>query len=157
MSQVLRFVQVFALGTWVGAIVYFAAVVTRGAFAVLPNADLAGALVGFTIKGLHWLGIVAAVIYLLAALGLGRSLRALAQPAALGVILMLALTLASQKMVIRRMDALRAEMGSVAATSRSDPRRVEFDRLHRVSVQIESGVLLIGLAALFLTMRSVPR
>jgi len=157
MSQVLRFVQVFALGTWVGAIVYFAAVVTRGAFAVLPNADLAGALVGFTIKGLHWLGIVAAVVYLLAALGLGRSLRALTQPAALGVILMLALTLASQKMVIRRMDALRAEMGSVAATSRSDPRRVEFDRLHRVSVQIESGVLLIGLAALFLTMRSVPR
>ena len=157
MSQVLRFVQVFALGTWVGAIVYFAAVVTRGAFAVLPNADLAGALVGFTVKGLHWLGIVAAVVYLLAALGLGRSLRALTQPAALGVILMLALTLASQKMVIRRMDALRAEMGSVAATSRSDPRRVEFDRLHRVSVQIESGVLLIGLAALFLTMRSVPR
>ena len=157
MNQVLRFLQVFALGTWVGAILYFAAVVTRGAFAVLPNADMAGALVGFTIKGLHWLGIIAAVIYLAAALGLGRSLRALVQPAALGVILMLVLTLASQRVVIARMDALRAKMISVATTPRDNPLRLEFDQLHRISVQIESGVLLIGLAALFLTVRSGPR
>jgi hypothetical protein len=157
MSHILRFLQVFALGTWVGAIVYFAAVVTRGAFAVLPNADLAGALVGVTIKGLHGLGIIAAVIYLLASVGLGRSVRALAQPAALGVILMLVLTLASQRIVLPPMDALRAQMGSVDATPRENALRVEFDRLHRVSVQIESGVLLIGLAALFLTVRGGAR
>jgi hypothetical protein len=157
MSHILRFLQVFALGTWVGAIVYFAAVVTRGAFAVLPNADLAGALVGVTIKGLHGLGIIAAVIYLLASVGLGRSVRALAQPAALGVILMLVLTLASQRIVLPRMDALRAQMDSVDATPRENALRVEFDRLHRVSVQIESGVLLIGLAALFLTVRGGAR
>ncbi len=157
MSHILRFLQVFALGTWVGAIVYFAAVVTRGAFAVLPNADLAGALVGVTIKGLHGLGIIAAVIYLLASLGLGRSVRALAQPAALGVILMLVLTLASQRIVLPRMDALRAQMGSVEATPRENALRAEFDRLHRVSVQIESGVLLVGLAALFLTVRGGAR
>ena len=157
MSHILRFLQVFAIGTWVGAIVYFAAVVTRGAFAVLPNADLAGALVGVTIKGLHGLGIIAAVTYLVASLGLGRSVRALAQPAALGVILMLVLTLASQRVVLPRMDALRARMGSVDATPRENPLRVEFDRLHRVSVQIESGVLLVGLAALFLTVRGGAR
>ena len=157
MSHILRFLQVFAIGTWVGAIVYFAAVVTRGAFAVLPNADLAGALVGVTIKGLHGLGIIAAVIYLVASLGLGRSVRALAEPAALGVILMLVLTLASQRIVLPRMDALRARMGSVDATPRENLLRVEFDRLHRVSVQIESGVLLVGLAALFLTVRGGVR
>lgn len=157
MSHILRFLQVFALGTWVGAIVYFAAVVTRGAFAALPNADLAGALVGVTIKGLHGLGIVAAVIYLLASLGLGRSVRALAEPAALGVILMLVLTLASQRIVLPRMNALRAQMGSVDATPRENALRVEFDRLHRISVQIESGVLLVGLAALFLTVRGGAR
>ena len=157
MSHILRFLQVFALGTWVGAIVYFAAVVTRGAFAVLPNADLAGAMVGVTIKGLHGLGIIAAVIYLLASLGLGRSVRALAQPAALGVILMLVLTLASQRIVLPRMDALREQMGSVDATPRENSLRAEFDRLHRVSVQIESGVLLVGLAALFLTVRGGAR
>ncbi|MBZ5501847.1 MAG: DUF4149 domain-containing protein [Acidobacteriia bacterium] len=157
MSHILRFLQVFALGTWVGAIVYFAAVVTRGAFAVLPNADLAGAIVGVTIKGLHWLGIIAAVIYLLAALGLGRSVRALAEPAALGVVLMLVLTLASQRIVIPRMDALRVRMISVETAPRESPLRVEFDRLHRISVRIESGVLLVGLAALFLSVRGGAR
>jgi len=157
MRQTLRFLEVFALGTWVGAILYFAAVVTRGAFAVLPNADLAGSLVGFTIRGLHWFGIVAAVVYLAAALGLGRSLQALLQPAALGVVLMLVLTVASQGMVVARMDALRAKMVSVAGTPRDNSLRVEFDRLHRISVGLESGVLLIGLTALYLTVREASR
>ena len=76
------------------------------------------------------------------------------RPAALGVILMLLLTLASQRIVIPRMDVLRTEMVSVDATPASDSRRVEFDRLHGISVDLEGGVLLIGLVALFLTVRS---
>ena len=73
------------------------------------------------------------------------------RPAALGVILMLLLTLASQRIVIPRMDVLRAQMASVDATPANDPRRAEFDRLHGISVDLEGGVLLIGLVALFLT------
>jgi hypothetical protein len=144
---------VFALGTWVGSIIYFVAVVTRGAFAVLAR-DQAGLLVGFTLAGLHQLGVVAAMIYLVAAVGLGNSTRALVRPAALGVMLMLVLTVASQRIVIPRMGVLRAEMVSVDATPANDPRRVEFDKLHGISVDLEGGVLLIGLAALFLTVRS---
>jgi hypothetical protein len=152
MKDVLRFLRVFALGTSVGSIIYFVAVVTRGAFAVLTR-DQAGLLVGFTLGGLHQLGVIAAVVYLVAALAAARSLRALVRPAALGVILMLSLTLASQRIVIPRMDALRVEMGSVDATPASDPRRGEFDRLHSTSVDLEAAVLLIGLVALFLTVR----
>ncbi len=62
MKHFLRFVRVFALGTWVGAIIYFVAVVTQGAFAVLPNRDEAGLLVGFTLAGLHLMGLIAAAI-----------------------------------------------------------------------------------------------
>jgi hypothetical protein len=51
------------------------------------------------------------------------------------------------------MDLLRAEMVSVDATPASDSRRAEFDRLHGISVDLEGGVLLIGLAVLFLTLR----
>ncbi len=152
MSQLLRFLRVFALGTWVGSIVYFVAVVTRGAFAVLAR-DQAGLLVGFTLGGLHQLGVIAAVVYLVAAIGLGKSLKALARPAALGVIVMLGLTLASQRIVIPRMDMLRVEMASVDATPASDLRRAEFDRLHGISVDLEGGVFLVGLVALFLTVR----
>jgi len=150
MTHVLQFLKVFALGTWVGSILYFVVVVTRGAFAVLTR-DQAGLLVGFTLSGLHELGIVAAIIYLVATLALGRSLHALTQPAALGVVLMLLLTLCSQRIVIPRMAVLRTEMGSVDSTPATDPRRAEFDRLHAISVRLEGGVLLLGLAALFLT------
>ena len=114
MNNFLRFLQVFALGAWVGSILYFSAVVTQGAFRVLPTIDDAGRLVGFTLNGLHWMGVVAAVIYLLAAVALERSAKALAHPAAIGVILMLICTLISQQMVIPRMDVLRLQMGSVA-------------------------------------------
>ncbi len=152
MHPLLRFVRTLALGTWVGSIIYFVAVVTRGAFAVLTR-DQAGLMVGFTLGGLHQLGVIAALVYLVAALAAARSLRALVRPTALGVILMLSLTLASQRIVIPRMDVLRAEMVSVDTTPESEPRRAEFDRLHGISVDLEGAVLLIGLVALFLTTR----
>lgn len=152
MDSVLKFVKILALGAWIGSIVYFVAIVTRGAFAVLTR-DQAGALVGFTLVGLHEIGVIAAVAYVIAAIGLEMSIKAMARPAALGVALMLLLTLASQRIVIPRMDALRREMGSVDMTPPSDPRRAAFDRLHGVSVDLEAGVLIVGLVALFLTVR----
>lgn len=153
MSHISRFMRVFALGTWVGAIVYFAAVVTRGAFAVLPSRDDAGLLVAFTLSGLHLLGVIAAVVYILASVALRKSLRAFIEPAVIGVILMAGLTIASQSYVLPKMAVLRSQMGSIEETPGDDPRRAEFDRLHGVSVRLEGGVLLIGLASLFLTVR----
>ena len=70
-----------------------------------------------------------------------------------GVLIMVILTLVSQQVVIRRMNVLRREMGSVIATPTDNPSRVEFDRLHGVSVHLEGAMLLIGFAALFLTVR----
>jgi hypothetical protein len=156
MSHILRFVRVFALGTWLGAIIYFAAVVTQGAFAVLPNRDDAGLLVGFTLSGLHLMGVIAAVVFIVASVALGKSLRAFIEPAVIGVILMAGLTIASQGHVMPKMDVLRSQMGSVSATPGDDPRRVEFDRLHRISVDIEGGVLLLGVVSLFLAVRNPP-
>ena len=153
MTTSLRFLRVLALGAWVGAIVYFAAVVTQGAFAVLPSRDEAGLLVGFTLGGLHLMGVIAAAVFVAASVALTKSLRAFVEPAVLGVILMAALTIASQDYVIPKMAALRSQMGSVDATLASDPRRAEFDRLHRISVDIEGGVLIIGLISLFLPVR----
>ena len=153
MKSFLQFVRVNALGAWLGAIVYFAAVVTRGAFAVLPSRDEAGLLVGFTLGGLHLMGLIAAVIFIAASVALTKSVRGFAEPAVLGVILMAALTIGSQNYVIPRMAVLRSQMGSVDATPANDPRRAEFDRLHRASVDLEGAMLLIGLVALFLTVR----
>ena len=154
MTSFLRFLQVFALGTWVGSIIYLSFVVAPGVFGTIPNRDQAGAVVGLVLGRLHHLGVIAAVIYLVAGLGLGRSFKALIQPAALCVIVMLFLTVASQRIVTPRMAVLRTEMVSVDATPRDNPLRLEFDRLHRASVQLEVAVLLIGIAALYLTVRT---
>jgi uncharacterized membrane protein len=157
MTNILKFVQVFALGTWVGSIFYFSAVVAPGAFRVLPSQGLAGVLVEFTLRRLHTLGVVAGVVFLLASAALAISAsgfrRSVLLPS-IGVAIMVALTLISQHVVIQRMMELRREMGSVAATAKDDSKRVEFDKLHGVSVHLEGTTLLIGFASLFLTVRS---
>jgi uncharacterized membrane protein len=153
MTSILRSVQVFAVGTWLGAIIYLSFVVAPGAFATLGSRDQAGAFVGMALGRLHDLGVIAALIYLGAGLGLAGSIKRLAQPAALAVIAMLLLTVASQHIITPRMAELRKQMISVDATPRDHPLRFEFDRLHRWSVRIEGSVLLIGIAALFFTVR----
>jgi hypothetical protein len=152
MSTFIRFLQFFALGTWVGSILYFGAIVAPAAFAVL-TADQAGALVGLTLGRLHLMGIIAGIIYLGAtALG-ARSGWALLRPASLLVLAMLVLTFISQFWVSETMAALRGQMGSVAATPATDAVRASFDRLHRVSVRLEMAVLIAGLLALVFTSR----
>jgi Domain of unknown function (DUF4149) len=156
MTSIIRFLQVFALGAWLGAIIFLSFVVAPGAFSTLQSRDQAGAFVGMSLGRLHHIGVIAAIIYVIAALALAPSLKSLAQPATILVILMAALTAVSQHRVTPRMAALRHQIVSVGATPRDNPLRVEFDRLHVWSVRLEGAVLLLGLAALFLTVRSKP-
>ncbi len=153
MTTLFRFLQFFTLGVWIGSILCFGAIVAPAAFAVVPNTDLVGALVGLTLSRLHFLGIIAGVIYLIATVLLERSPAALLRPAPLLVALMIVLTFVSQFWVIATMDALRAQMGSVSATTAANPLRASFDRLHTLSVRLESGVLFAGIAALVLISR----
>lgn len=153
MTAILRFLQLFGLGCWLGGILFFSFVAAQGAFSILPNKDLAGALVGYSLARLHVLGIVAGCVYLIATAALEKSVTALARPAALLVFVMILCTVASQYGVIARMDALRAQMGSVEASAAGSPLRAAFDRLHQYSVWLESAVLLCGFAAFFLTVR----
>jgi hypothetical protein len=73
--------------------------------------------------------------------------------AALCVVLMVVLTVASQFMVSNRMERLKREMVSVQNTPESDPRRVEFNRLHHVSVGYETAVLVAGLVGMILLVK----
>lgn len=150
-----RFVQFFTLGTWIGAVLYFGAIVAPAAFSVLAP-DQAGALVGLTLGRLHLMGIVAGVGYVLVTAIWARSAAALLRPASLLVITMVVLTFISQYWVSGTMDALRAQMGSVSATPATNQLRASFDRLHRLSVNLELAVLVAGLLALFFTSR-IPR
>jgi Domain of unknown function (DUF4149) len=156
MISTLRFLQFFALGTWVGGIIYLSFVVAPGVFGILAShRDQAGNIVGYSLTRLHLIGVFAALVYLLAGVVLTKSLKWLIAPAAILVIVMLALTLASEHVVRPRMAVLRGEMVSVDATPPENPLRVRFDRLHRLSVQLEGATLLMGIVALFLTARKI--
>ena len=154
MNSFLKFVQVFALGTWVGSIIYFSFIVAPGAFATLKDRDQAGALVGYSLSRLHLLGLILGVLYFVAAFVMVRAMKDLVQPAVIGVALMIALTAFSQDRVTSRMYALRTQMVSVEATPKDSPLRVEFDGLHQLSVSLEVAVLLIGITSLFFTVRN---
>jgi hypothetical protein len=153
MTTTLRFLQISSLGFWLGSILFFSFVVAQGAFTVIPNLDLAGALVGYSLGRMHVIGIVCGCVYLISTVALEKSVAALARPAAILVFAMILCTMASQYIVIAKMDALRAQMGSVAATPGDSPLRMAFDRLHQYSVWLESAVLLCGFVGLFLTAR----
>jgi hypothetical protein len=154
MNSILRFLQTFTVGAWVGSIFYFSAI-TPGLFRVIPNQDQTGIVVEFAITRLHTMGIVAGCLFLFASaiLATSRSVAKRLVLPALGVTLMLILTIVSQHVVIGRMMALRRDMISIVATPASDPRNIEFEKLHGYSVDLEGAVLLIGFVSLFLTVR----
>jgi len=137
---------------WLGGIVFLSFVEAPGVFSILASREQAGSIVGYSLTRLHYIGIAAAIIYFISAVALAKSAKVLVQPAAILVGLMLALTLVSEFGVRPRMNVLRPQMDSLdsAATAIGpNPARAEFDRLHRVSVQLEGATLLLGVAALF--------
>ena len=156
MTSFLRTVEFLALSVWLGSDVFLSFVVAPGAFRVLaPNRDQAGAVVGFSLTRMHLGGIVLGVVFLLVRLMRTRSFASLVTPAAICVVLMIALTAISQYTVSAKMAVLRLQMGSIQATAVDSPLLTEFSRLHRISVSLESGVLLAGIAAMYLMVREL--
>jgi uncharacterized membrane protein len=153
MSTILRAIEFLGLSIWLGSDVFLSFVVAPGAFSVLAGRDQAGAIVGYSLTRMHWMGIVCGVLILLARVLRTRNIAGLVTPAALCVVLMILLTAISQAAVSPKMAVLRVQMGSIEATAAGNPLLAEFARLHTISVGLESGVLLAGMAALFLMVR----
>src|SRR5229473_3666311 len=153
MSTLLRTIEFLCLGLWLGSDVFLSFVVAPGAFRVLGSRDAAGAMVGFALGRMHLFGVICGIVFLLARLARTRTFASFVGPVALCVVLMIALTVASQVGVSPKMAMLRVQMGSIQAAAQDSPLLAEFGRLHRISVSLESGVLLAGFAALFLLVR----
>jgi uncharacterized membrane protein len=153
MSTVLRAIEFLGLSIWLGSDVFLSFVVAPGAFSVLASRDQAGAIVGYSLGRMHWIGIICGAVILLVRVLRTRSFASLVAPAAMCVALMILLTVISQAAVSPKMAVLRVQMGSVEATRAGSPLLAEFARLHSISVGLESGVLLAGMAAMFLMVR----
>lgn len=154
---ILRTLEYLALSIWVGSDVFLSFIVAPGAFSVIASRDQAGAIVGYSLTRLHWMGVVCGVLILLIRILRVRSLASLTSPAAGCVVLMILLTVVSQFAVSPKMAALRGRMGSIEATAAASPLLAEFSRWHRFSVGLESGVLLAGLLAWYCLVRESAR
>ena len=130
------------LGGWIGSWAFFALVIARLAFRVLPSPEVAGHLVRPVLNTLHWYGVAAGLVLAALAVILRRGRVLVALP------LVLALAcLATQLGVTPRLEAIRdlafGPAGNVEAAA-------EYRRLHGVSMAIFTAVLLgaIGLVPL---------
>jgi hypothetical protein len=151
----LRFLMFLALATWLGGLIFFP-IVANIAFSALPSAPLAGMVVRNSLQALHWIGLIAGPVFLISSLVYDRAINGRFRPfraSHVAVIVMLLLTAVSEFKIIPRMDGLRASAGEIASLSPSNPVRQEFERLHARSVQIEGVILLLAIAALYLTSR----
>ncbi|HKV24077.1 MAG TPA: DUF4149 domain-containing protein [Candidatus Acidoferrum sp.] len=155
MSSLLRTFEFLCISLWLGSDVFLSFVVAPGAFGVLSSRDQAGALVGYSLTRMHLGGLILGILFLLIRLARTRAFASLGSPAALCVIVMIALTAISQFTVSARMAVLRMQMGSIQATEIESPLLAEFGRLHAISVALESGVLLAGIIAIFLMVKDL--
>jgi Domain of unknown function (DUF4149) len=157
---VLRFAAVLAIAVWIGGLLALGAIVAPAIFDVATARGatdgrlLAGAVFGETLRRFHLAayGCGAIVLLLLivrALLGPRPRLFALRLATATA---MLGATLYSGFVVSPGITRVQQEIGAEVAVSSlpaSDPRRVEFGRLHQLSTLIQLAPLIGGCVLLF--------
>lgn len=152
---VLRYLYVVALVLWVGGLVVAGALVAPSVFGVLEawNASqgrvLAGRVFGEVLLRLTWLSYAMGGVMFIA-LTLHRLLGA--RPVKYGIrvgimAVMLVMMMVTGFWLIPQVDAIQAQVqGPVAELPASDPRRLEFNRLHGLSNILFSITAIGGLA-----------
>lgn len=143
------------LAGWLGAAVYFSAVVARAAFAVLPSRTLSGDLVGATLPTIFVGGVVMAGLATLLALPAprrewygGRFVWLLASLVAAG------LCAVGQFLLTPRINVLRGSLGmALESMPATDPARAEFARLHLFSVGALGIAIVLAFVALVAAVR----
>lgn len=158
MQTALRALRLLVMVAWVGGLGFFAFVVAPVAFHSLSSAHEAGLVVGGSLRVLHWIGLVGGVAFCLATAWLWLWAEV---PARVGFAIQLALTAVmlavtaySQFNILPAMERDRALAGGEVETAPADNAgRIDFERLHRLSEQLEGLVFFCGLGVVFVLSR----
>ena len=142
-------IELTGLAIWLGASILFAASVAPALFAVLPSRALAGEVVGRVLPVLLYSGVVIAMLVGGREALQGMRLRGL-------IALVIAATCGYGVSLGRRIDQLRASIGGpIDALDVTDSRRVEFGRLHGVSVGLLGVAMLAALVLIIMLARQL--
>lgn len=147
--------RILLIAMWLGAALFFSAIVAPGAFAVLrsyhlSNAnEIAGAVVNRSLTAINVSGVVISLLLLLSVfLGLRqyRSRTFLAE--VISLLVMLAATGVSHWVISAKLHALRLGLVlPIDQLSASDPRRISFNSLHSYSVKALGIAMIAALVA----------
>jgi hypothetical protein len=133
-------IAIVLLAMWLGAALLVAAVVAPAAFNVLPSRTLAGALVGRVLPVVFWAGVIVGI----AAAALAHLTRS-GRPGLVGGVVAVIACLVAQLLISPRIERIRSAIGGpIDSLAITDPRRMEFGRLHGLSV-LAMGVAGVGL------------
>lgn len=158
MKTAIRAILFLLIVLWLGAVMFFP-VVAFTSFSKLPSDHLAGLVVGHSLRILHNEGLIAGVLIIIFLI-LARLTRALPRriwPSIVLAAIMLGLTAYSQWSVIPRMNRdVIAAGGDIHNVARNNPHRIDFERLHVDSVELEEGVLLAGIILVILLAANYP-
>ena len=136
---------------WLGAATIVAVSVAPAAFAVLPTRALAGALVGRVLPHIFVSGIFAGLAVALS-MWTDRGARYAAARAVAALVTVAACAVA-QWIIAPRIERVRAAIGpSVEALATTDPLRMQFGRLHGLSVLMMGIGMIAALVALVLSL-----
>jgi uncharacterized membrane protein len=144
--------EVIAITTWVGGMAALSFIAAPAVFQTAPSRESAGRSFGLILRRFHRVayGCGAAILLAGAMRWAGSYRHHLTAPELVRYVialLMLGLTLYSGLVVSRRLESVRAKMaGGVDSAPKTDPRRVEFNRLHRLSTTLMAFNLLLGFA-----------
>jgi uncharacterized protein DUF4149 len=157
----LRFAAVLALVVWIGGLVTLGALAAPAAFEVLgtrgaEGRTLAGTVVGETLRRFNLVTYACAAVVLLSLTVRGvlgpRPRRFALRVGAL--LLMTAAALYAGLVVAPRVAHAQQSIGAAPSTlDPTDPRRIEFGRLHARSVSVQLIPLLGGLALLLFELK----
>ena len=145
-------IRLLILAIWLGAAVFFIGV-AQSAFAVLPDRELAGAVVNRNLMILNFGGIGIAVILLLTSLVGTAKISTFWLWIERFLLLLLAATCAVNHFVITFwMSALRAQMAGYidGIIPASDSPQAQFDKLHQYSTWVFMAGMVVALIAFFI-------
>jgi len=147
---VFQFLLLLALALWVGAMVFFSAVVAPTVFQALDR-PAAGKLLAELFPTYYRAGAACGALALVAVLLLflfDSGSRALRFLQIVLIVLMLAATLYAGWMLEPRIHELRTERTSASSKPQRDAAESLFQKLHLRSVRVNVGVMALGIAVL---------
>ena len=141
-------IRLLLLGLWLGAAVFFIAV-AQSAFAVLPQRELAGAVVNRTLSVLNYSGLAIGVVLLLTSWIVRSEVSRFWIWVERFLLLVLVAACAVGQFVIGLWLAMvKAQIGKpIDEVAADDPLRMQFDNLHEWSVWVLFAAMVAALLA----------